>query len=105
MSQFICNSSEYVLQSDDHYFFQSPILQIVWQGYPHRVTEEWNGMGCNGSRDTSPHEQILPTIKAGWKSVHMNPQVQVGWHELHTVTVLLDSRSYTGGNAGKSRDF
>ena len=33
----------------------------------------------------------------------MNPQMQVGWHELHTMIILLDSRNYSGGNAGKSK--
>ena len=63
----------------------------------------WDGMGWNASRSTNPHEQTIPTIKARWKTIHMNPQMQVGLHELHTMIILLDSRNYTGGNAGKSK--
>ena len=29
--------------------------------------------------------------------------MQVGWHELHTMTMLLEIRNYTGGNARKSK--
>lgn len=65
---------------------------------------EWDGVEWQW-RYKSTRADTAYYKKAGWKSVHMDSRVQVGWHELHTVTVLLDSRSYTGGNAGKSRGF
>lgn len=61
----------------------------------------WGGMAVEIQVHTS---KTIPTIKAGGKVFTWTPSAS-GLAGLHTVTVLLDSRSYTGGNAGKSRDF